>query len=101
MHLVTRNWQAKPLGMYLVEAGILTSNQVEAALYEQQKSGRRLGEILVTRGWVEQQTIEYLIEKVVLPERTQPYPNENSSQKLNAFEQVSQAERRKWILPTF
>jgi hypothetical protein len=43
MHLVTRNWQAKPLGMYLVEAGILTLNQVETALDEQQKSGRRLG----------------------------------------------------------
>ena len=101
MHLVTRNWQAKPLGMYLVEAGILTSNQVEAALDEQQKSGRRLGEILVTRGWVEQQTIEYLMEKVVLPERRVAreklsHPDEIESygnyNLLNSIERVSQIE---------
>ncbi len=61
--------KAKPLGVYLVEAGIVTSDQINKALEEQQESGRRLGEILVTRGWVGQQTIEYLIEKLVLPEQ--------------------------------
>lgn len=61
--------KAKPLGVYLVEAGIVTSDQVNQALEEQQESGRRLGEILIARGWVGQQTIEYLIEKLVLPER--------------------------------
>lgn len=64
-------WQLKekPLGVYLVEAGIVTLDRVDTALKEQQKSGKRLGEILVTRGWVKQQTIDYLIEKVVFPER--------------------------------
>lgn len=66
---IEQQLNSKPLGMYLVEAGIVTSNQVNTALEEQQKLGKRLGEILVTRGWVEQQTVDYLMEKVVFPER--------------------------------
>ncbi len=61
--------QRKLLGMYLVEAGLVSQTQVETALQEQKYSGKRLGEILASHGWVEQLTIEYLIEKVVLPER--------------------------------
>ncbi len=60
----------KPLGVYLVEAGIVTPDQVKIALNEQKLSQKqRLGEILASHGWVEQQTIEYLVDKVILPER--------------------------------
>ena len=59
----------KPLGAYLVEAGLITPTQVDIALNEQKVNRRRLGEILVLRGWVKQQTIEYLMENVVLPQR--------------------------------
>lgn len=59
----------KPLGQYLVEAGIVTSAQLETALYEQQKTEKRVGEILSERGWVKQETIEYFVKKVILPER--------------------------------
>lgn len=59
----------KLLGAYLVEAGIITSTQLDIALDEQKFTTRRLGEILVNRDWVEQQTIEYFIEKLVLPEQ--------------------------------
>lgn len=64
----------KPLGIYLVEAGIITPKQVKIALEEQKLSqDRRLGEILASHGWVEQQTIDYIVEKIILPERqTQP-----------------------------
>jgi glucan phosphoethanolaminetransferase (alkaline phosphatase superfamily) len=85
--------------MYLVEAGIVNLAQVDTALTEQEDSERRLGEILAARGWVEQQTIEYLIEKVVLPERqvvrelSQP-EEKGSHQKhdLTSLEQASLAE---------
>ena len=60
---------AKPLGAYLVEAGLLTPGQVEVALNDQKVADMRFGEVLATRGWVKQQTIDYLMEKVVLPER--------------------------------
>lgn len=59
----------KRLGGYLVEAGLLTTGQVDVALNDQKLTGMRFGEILAARGWVKQQTIEYLMDKVVLPEQ--------------------------------
>jgi len=59
----------KRLGGYLVEAGLLTQSQVDVALNDQRLTGMRFGEILAARGWVKQQTIEYLMVKVILPEQ--------------------------------
>lgn len=60
----------KRIGGYLVEAGLLTPAQVDVALNDQKLTGMRFGEILAARGWVKQQTIEYLMTKVILPEQT-------------------------------
>jgi hypothetical protein len=83
--------------MYLVEAGLVTPAQVETALNEQKQSGKRLGEILASHNWVEQQTIEYLMKKVVLSEREsfqkklfEQYKTRN--QNLMGLEQKSQSE---------
>ncbi|MGI0488698.1 hypothetical protein ACN4EK_25090 [Pantanalinema rosaneae CENA516] len=59
----------KRLGGYLVEAGLLTPAQIDVALNDQKLTGMRFGEILAARGWVKQQTIEYLMKKVILPEK--------------------------------
>lgn len=59
----------KLLGTYLVESGLLSSDQLTVALSDQQQNSLRLGEIVAQRGWVNQQTIEYMMEKLVLPER--------------------------------
>jgi len=73
----------KRLGGYLVEAGLLTPAQVDVALNDQKMTGMRFGEILAARGWVKQQTIEYLMQKVILPEqesiRHQPVGNEHDT----------------------
>ncbi|NJK41082.1 MAG: hypothetical protein HC934_06475 [Acaryochloridaceae cyanobacterium SU_2_1] len=61
---------SKQLGKYLMEAGLLTQSQLEVALADQQITGMRLGEVLVRRGWVKEETIEYLMQKVILPERS-------------------------------
>lgn len=61
--------RGKRLGGYLVEAGLLTPAQVDVALNDQKITGMRFGEILAARGWVKQQTIEYLMQKVILPEQ--------------------------------
>jgi uncharacterized membrane protein len=95
----SRKRKEKPLGVYLVEAGLITSAQVNMALDDQKVDGGRLGEILVDRGWVEQQTIEYLMEKVVLPERRAvekklSHPEKNASQNLTIVGQASQVERQ-------
>ncbi len=67
----TKEFQPKPLGLYLVEAGLITPTELEIALKEQKVRGKQLGEILVTLGFIKRQTIEYFIEKVVLPEQQQ------------------------------
>jgi hypothetical protein len=65
----------KRLGSYLVESGLLTTAQLDVALNDQkmteETTGTRmqLGEILAARGWIKEQTIEYLMQKVVVPER--------------------------------
>jgi hypothetical protein len=60
----------KPIGAYLVEAGLLTDAQVGVALADQSTTFLPFGEIVVTRGWVKEQTIEYLMQKVIIPERS-------------------------------
>ena len=42
----------RPLGRLLVERGLLSEVQLRQALAEQQRSGRRLGDILISRAWV-------------------------------------------------
>lgn len=59
----------KPLGQYLVEAGLLNEAQIRVALADQQVTGMRFGDVLVARGWMKEQTVEYLMRKVVVPER--------------------------------
>lgn len=59
----------KRLGSYLVEAGLLSRAQIDVALNDQQATGMKFGEILAARGWVKQQTVDYLMKKVVEPER--------------------------------
>ena len=61
--------QGKRLGSYLIEAGLLTPAQIEVALADQQLAGIRLGEVLVRRGWIKEETVEYFMRKVVEPER--------------------------------
>ena len=40
----------RPIGAVLVESGSITEAQLQAALAEQQRSGRKLGEILIDSG---------------------------------------------------
>ncbi|WP_088890502.1 hypothetical protein [Leptolyngbya ohadii] len=59
----------KLIGTYLTEAGLLTSDQIQVILNDQHATGMRFGDIAVARGWVKEQTIEWIMSKVVEPER--------------------------------
>jgi hypothetical protein len=59
----------KRLGSYLIDAGLLSAYQVDVALNDQASTGLRFGEIIVERGWVKQQTIDYLHRKIIELER--------------------------------
>jgi hypothetical protein len=62
--------ESKRLGDYLIEAGLLTDSQIEVALADQITTGLRFGEVLARRGWIKEETIEYLMKKVIIPERS-------------------------------
>lgn len=46
-----------PLGALLIREGLITSEQLELALIDQQGTGLRLGELLVQWGWVDSSAI--------------------------------------------
>lgn len=74
----------KRLGGYLVEAGLLTHDQVSVILNDQQATGMRFGEIVVARGWLKEQTIEWIVAKVVEPERRTVRQAVAASQKIQS-----------------
>ena len=47
----------KPLGRLLVERGLVSGVQLKQALAEQRRSGRRLGDILISREWVSAEAV--------------------------------------------
>lgn len=60
----------KRLGDYLLDAGLLTQERLEVALSEQKLTRMRLGEILAQKGWIKQETIEYIVKNVVLRDQS-------------------------------
>ncbi|NJN23507.1 MAG: hypothetical protein HC810_02730 [Acaryochloridaceae cyanobacterium RL_2_7] len=61
--------KSKRIGSYLIDAGLVTPNQIDVALNDQKSTGMRLGEVLVMRGWVKEKTMKFMINKVIDIER--------------------------------
>ena len=55
----------KSLSDSLVEAGLLTINHIDIALSEQRKTGVPLSDILINKGWVKQQTIDFIVKNII------------------------------------
>ena len=53
----------RPLGEVLIEAGLITASQIEFALQLQSSSNLRIGEILASHNWIEQQTADFFADK--------------------------------------
>lgn len=71
----------RKLGYYFIEAGLITSDQVDEALIEQRTNpDMRLGEILVERGWIKQNTLDYFVKKIIEPDSTQTKKNQEQEQ---------------------
>lgn len=95
----------KRLGSYLIEAGLLTPAQVEVVLHDQQQTQMRFGEILAARGWVKQKTVDYLMQKIIMPERqatlTAPSPQFSSTPSQPPKPAAVKASRQKLISVNF
>jgi hypothetical protein len=50
-----------PLGTLVYRAGLLSKDKLESALEEGRKSGRRLGEILLQKNWIEEKDLARLL----------------------------------------
>jgi hypothetical protein len=63
---------------------------VSVALNDQKMTGMRFGEILAARGWVKQQTIEYLMRKVIIPEQKAAQPPASHTAETNGSAKQAQ-----------
>ena len=61
--------RCKRIGSYLMDAGLLTADQVDVILMDQKHSNLKFGEIAAMRGWVSSETVEFIHAKVIEPER--------------------------------
>lgn len=62
-NFVSPDNSSKPLGQILIEAGLISISQIELALREQEQYRLRLGEILVSHGWIKQETVDFFCEQ--------------------------------------
>ena len=58
------DFSQKPIGEILIEAGLISIRQLEIALQEQKQTGLKVGEILVSHGWIRQETVDFFVEKL-------------------------------------
>jgi hypothetical protein len=58
----------KFLGPQLMDAGLLSKAQVEVIYADQEHSGLSFGEVVVSRGWVKEETVNYVLRKFRLTE---------------------------------
>ncbi len=56
-------WQRPdaPLGTLVYRAGLLSKEKLETALEEGQRTGRRLGEVLLQKGWIDEKDLARLL----------------------------------------
>ncbi len=87
------------LGSYLIEAGLITPAQVSVVLNDQRvDTDMRFGEVLVARGWVKPETIEFIMTRVVEPERRATH-DRNLAESLPESQKQTQASQAPKIQP--
>ena len=76
----------RKLGYYLIEAGLITSDRVDEALIEQRTNlNMQLGEILVERGRIKQNTLDYFVKKIIESDSTQTKINLEQKQNQHKY----------------
>jgi hypothetical protein len=66
--LVEQQDLQKFLGPQLMDAGLLSKAQVKVIYTDQEHSGLSFSEVAVSRGWVKEETVNYVLRKVRLTE---------------------------------
>ncbi|BAU66036.1 hypothetical protein STA3757_34370 [Stanieria sp. NIES-3757] len=68
--------QKLPIGQYFKAAALLSENQIENILRQQQQTGLKFGAIAVLEGLISQQTLDFFLEQIEL---AKPIEQENSN----------------------
>ena len=55
--------KSQPLGEILIEAGLVSLDQIEFALYEQANKDLKIGQILAHHKWIKQETADFFVEQ--------------------------------------
>ncbi len=55
--------KSQPLGEILIEAGLVSLDQIEFALYEQANKNLKIGQILAHHNWIKQETADFFVEQ--------------------------------------
>ncbi|MGK7919402.1 MAG: hypothetical protein AB4080_05275 [Trichodesmium sp.] len=61
--LITDN-QKRPVGEYLKLANLLNEEQIYSILVEQNQTNLRFGEVAVQKGWLRQETIDFVLHQI-------------------------------------
>ena len=70
VHVGDRNKHRKLIGSYLIEANLITEDDLFRALEKQKISQARIGDILVGQGSIKPKTLDYFVDKIVKPEQS-------------------------------
>ncbi len=54
----------RPIGYYFQQAGLLSTQQVDALLQEQAQAGLRIGALAVLHGWLSQETLDWFLRSL-------------------------------------
>lgn len=55
--------KSQPLGEILIEAGLVSLDQIEFALYEQANKNLKIGQILAHHNWIKQETADFFVNQ--------------------------------------
>ncbi len=66
-HKQSRYNHRKPIGEYLKSAGLLSQEEIKSILEEQPQTSLRFGELVVQKGWLKQQTIDFVLHYIQFP----------------------------------
>ena len=89
-NLKSNKYIYKPIGNYLIEADLISQDQIFKALQEQKITEERVGDILVRQGDIKRNTLDYVVEKIVEPERLKNNQQNLSNELTNGISDCSQ-----------
>ncbi len=75
----------RPIGYYFQQAGLLSTQQVDALLQEQAQAGLRIGALAVLHGWLSQETLDWFLRSLA--------PEESAASAFIKRKQVNEGDR--------